>query len=309
MKFIQESDKKLNLPFFARQVVEGFITGLHKSPYHGFSVEFAEHRLYNNGESTRNIDWKLFGRTDKLFVKKYEEETNLRCQLVLDISSSMHYPNFENASLEKPNKLLFSVYATAVLMELLKRQRDAVGLSMFAEKIEIHTPCRTTLRNKNLIYHELEKALLSNTKEHPKKTFSIDALHQIAENIHKRSLVMLFSDMLDNSDKELEELFSALQHLKYNKHEVILFHISEPNTELNLEFENNPIRFIDAETNEEVKLNPIEIKEEYSAASKEYAEKLKLKCLQYKIDLVEVDINMGFDKILTSYLLKRQKMF
>ena len=309
MKFTQESDKHLNLPFFARQVVEGFITGLHKSPYHGFSVEFAEHRLYNSGESTRHIDWKLFARTEKLFVKKYEEETNLRCQMVLDISSSMYYPNFEDASLEKPNKLLFSIYATAVLMELLKRQRDAAGLSMFAEKVEVHTPCRTTLRHQNLIYHELEKALQSNTKESQKKTFSVDALHQIAENIHKRSLVILFSDMLDNSDKNLEELFSALQHLKYNKHEVILFHISEPITELNLDFDNKPIRFIDAETNEEVKLNPVEVKNEFSAASKAHFEKLKLKCLQYKIDLVEVNINDGFDKILTSYLLKMQKMF
>ena len=309
MKFVKETDKNLNLPFFANQVVEGFITGLHKSPYHGFSVEFAEHRLYNTGESTRHIDWKLFGRTDKLFVKKYEEETNLRCQMIIDISSSMHYPNFENPCIENPNKLLFSVYATAVLMNLLKRQRDAVGLSMFTEKIDVHTPCRTTLRHHNLIYHELEKAIETNTIENPKKTFSIDALHQIAENIHKRSLVMLFSDMLDNSDKSLEELFSALQHLKYNKHEVILFYVSEPITELNLDFENKPIRFVDAETNEEVKLNPVEVRNEFSNVSKKHLEKIKLKCLQYKIDLVEVDINEVFDKILTSYLLKRQKMF
>ena len=309
MKFVKETDKNLNLPFFANQVVEGFITGLHKSPYHGFSVEFAEHRLYNTGESTRHIDWKLFGRTDKLFVKKYEEETNLRCQMIIDISSSMHYPNFENPCIENPNKLLFSVYATAVLMNLLKRQRDAVGLSMFSEKVDVHTPCRTTLRHHNLIYHELEKALETNTIENPKKTFSIDALHQIAENIHKRSLVMLFSDMLDNSDKSLEELFSALQHLKYNKHEVILFHVSEPITELNLDFENKPIRFVDAETNEEVKLNPVEVRNEFSNVSKKHLEKIKLKCLQYKIDLVEVDINKDFDHILTSYLLKRQKMF
>ena len=309
MKFVKETDKNLNLPFFANQVVEGFITGLHKSPYHGFSVEFAEHRLYNTGESTKHIDWKLFGRTDKLFVKKYEEETNLRCQMIIDISSSMHYPNFENPCIENPNKLLFSVYATAVLMNLLKRQRDAVGLSMLTEKIDVHTPCRTTLRHHNLIYHELEKAIETNTIENPKKTFSIDALHQIAENIHKRSLVMLFSDMLDNSDKSLEDLFSALQHLIYNKHEVILFYVSEPITELNLDFENKPIRFVDAETNEEVKLNPVEVRNEFSNVSKKHLEKIKLKCLQYKIDLVEVDINEVFDKILTSYLLKRQKMF
>jgi len=155
----------------------------------------------------------------------------------------------------------------------------------------------------------LERVLETNTIENPKKTFSIDALHSIAENIHKRSLVMLFSDMLDNSDKSLDELFSALQHLKYNKHEVILFHVSEPITELHLGFDNKPIRFVDAETNQEVKLNPVDVRNEFSTATKKHLEKLKLKCLQYKIDLVEVDINEGFDKILTSYLLKRKKMF
>jgi len=308
MEFIKESDKNLNLSLFANQVVEGFITGLHKSPYHGFSVEFAEHRLYNTGESTRHIDWKLFGRTDKLFVKKYEEETNLRCQMVIDVSSSMYYPNFEKPTLKKPNKLLFSVYAAAVLMNLLKRQRDAVGLSLYAEKVDIHTPSKTTLKHHNLIYHELDNVLRLDSTKEIKRTFSVDAIHQIADNIHKRSLVILFSDMLDNSQVG-DEIFSALQHLKYNKHEVILFHVSEPKTELNLDFGNKPIRFVDAETNEEVKLNPIEVKNEYSVSSKKQIDVLKLKCLQYKIEFVELDINKGFEGILTSYLLKRQKMF
>ncbi len=309
MKFIEKIDKDLNLPFYANQVVEGFITGLHKSPYHGFSVEFAEHRLYNTGESTRHIDLKLYGRTDKLFIKKYEEETNLRCQMIIDVSSSMYYPKFNNPTLENPNKLLFSVYSVAVLMNLLKRQRDAVGISMFSEEIEIHTQCRTNLRHHNLIYHELENRLKTNSIKSPKKTFSINALHQIAENIYKRSLIILFSDMLDNSDSSQDELFSALQHLKYNKHEVIMFHVSEPNTELDFDFDNRPIRFVDAETNEEIKLNPIEIRDDFVNISRSNLEIIKQKCLKYKIDLVEVDINQGFDKILTSYLLKRQKMF
>ncbi len=309
MKFIEKIDKDLNLPFYANQVVEGFITGLHKSPYHGFSVEFAEHRLYNTGESTRHIDWKLYGRTDKLFIKKYEEETNLRCQMIIDVSSSMYYPKFNNPTLDNPNKLLFSVYSVAVLMNLLKRQRDAVGISMFSEEIEIHTQCRTNLRHHNLIYNELENRLKTNSIKSPKKTFSINALHQIAENIHKRSLIILFSDMLDNSDSSQDELFSALQHLKYNKHEVIMFHVSEPNTELDFDFDNRPIRFVDAETNEEIKLNPIEIRDDFVNISRSNLEIIKQKCLKYKIDLVEVDINQGFDKILTSYLLKRQKMF
>ena len=308
MEFIKESDKNLSLFLFANQVVEGFITGLHKSPYHGFSVEFAEHRLYNAGESTRHIDWKLFGRTDKLFVKKYEEETNLRCQMVIDVSSSMYYPNFDKPTLENPNKLFFSVYAAAVLMNLLKKQRDAVGLSLYAEKVDVHTPPKTTLKHHNLIYHELDNVLKLDSTKEIKRTFSVEALHQIAESIHKRSLVILFSDMLDNS-QERDEVFSALQHLKYNKHEVILFHVSEPKTELNLDFGNKSIRFVDAETNEGVKLNPAEVKNEYFSASKRQLDALRLKCLQYKIDFEEVDIYKGFEDILTSYLLKRQKMF
>tara|TARA_B100002003_G_scaffold249947_1_gene287639 strand:+ start:1112 stop:2041 length:930 start_codon:yes stop_codon:yes gene_type:complete len=309
MELVKDIENNFNLPFFANQVVEGFITGLHKSPYHGFSVEFSEHRLYNTGESTKHIDWKLFGRTDKLFIKKYEEETNLRCQIVIDVSASMYYPRFESPNIEKPNKLLFSVYATAVLMNILKRQRDAVGLSLFAEKIKIHTPTRSTLKHHNLIYSELENVLQYNAIKNPKKTYSVEAIHQIAESIHKRSLVILFSDMLENSKHNEIEIFSALQHLKYNKHEVILFHITEPETELNLNFENKPIRFVDAETEEEVRLNPLDIKDKFRDVSNKFIEKLKLKCLQYKIDIIFVDINKGFDQILISYLLKRQKLF
>ena len=137
MNNIDQIKLATNIEFFARQVVEGFITGKHKSPYHGFSVEFAEHKLYNNGESTRHIDWKLYARSDKLFIKRFEEETNLRCQLIVDTSSSMYYPNFSNISLESPNKILFSIYASAVLMQLFKKQRDAVGLTTYSNEIAI----------------------------------------------------------------------------------------------------------------------------------------------------------------------------
>ena len=145
-----------HLELLAKQVVEGFITGLHKSPFHGFSVEFAEHRLYNTGEPTRHIDWKLYGRTDKLFVKRYEEETNLRCQLVLDNSSSMHYPEPEKKKQQPQNKITFSVYCCAAIMNLLKMQRDAVGLSIFSEKIETHTPSKSSTVHHKLLYHKLE---------------------------------------------------------------------------------------------------------------------------------------------------------
>ena len=307
MKNIEYINLPVNMELFARQVVEGFVTGLHKSPYHGFSVEFAEHRLYNTGESTKHIDWKLFGRTDKLFVKRYEEETNLRCQLVIDASSSMYYPNLESPSLEKPNKLLFAIYASAVMMSLLKQQRDAVGLSVFAEKLEVHTPNRTTQRHHRILYNELEKLLQVNPVKFAKQTESNIALHEVSELLHKRSLVMIFTDFI-HSNKTLDEQFSSYKHLKYNKHEVVLFFLNEPITEKDLDFDNNAYKFVDLETREEIKLSPILYKKKHKEQAENYLKELRLKCLQYKIDFVEVDINMGFDKVLNSYLLKRQKM-
>ena len=307
MENLEYINLPINLDLFAKQVVEGFITGLHKSPYHGFSVEFAEHRLYNSGESTRHIDWKLYGRTDKLFNKRYEEETNLRCQIVLDTSSSMYYPNYENLSLESPNKILFSVYATAVLMNLLKRQRDAIGLSTFTHKLDFHSPNRTTQRHYRLLYNELDKLLKVNAIDQKRETASSEALHQISEMLHKRSMVMVFTDMIAD-DKDLEEQFEAFKHLKYNKHEVVLFYLTEPKTEIDLEFENKPHKFIDVESGQDIKLSPNQLKELYKEQAQNHIAELKLKCLQYKIDLVEVDINKGFEQILISYLLKRKKM-
>ncbi|MEE2954074.1 MAG: DUF58 domain-containing protein [Bacteroidota bacterium] len=297
-----------SLELFANQVVEGFITGMHKSPYHGFSVEFAEHRLYNTGESTRDIDWKLFGRTDKLFVKRYDEETNLRCQLILDTSSSMYYPNFNTPTFENPNKILFSITAIASLMNLFKRQRDAVGLSACANEVHIHTPSKTTTRHHRLLYHELDKILSIDALKYNRKTTLSESLHHIAERIHRRSLVILFTDMIEE-DNAIDSVFSAFKHLRHKKHEIILFYLTEPKTEHNFSFKNRPYKFIDIETQEEIKLNPIQYKESYKKASKEYLKNIRLKCLQYKIDLVEVDINQSLEQILISYLLKRKKMF
>ena len=307
MKKLEYINLPSNMELFAKQVVEGFVTGLHKSPYHGFSVEFAEHRLYNTGESTKHIDWKLYGRTDKLFVKRYEEETNLRCQLVIDASSSMYYPNLESPSLEKPNKLLFAIYASAVMMNLLKKQRDAVGLSVYADKLEVHTPNRTTQRHHRILYHELDKLLLVDPVKSAKQTESTVALHQVSELLHKRSLVMIFTDFI-HSTKTLEEQFKAYKHLKYNKHEIVLFYLNEPITEKDLEFDNKPYKFVDLETGEEIKLKPNLFQKKHKEQAENYLKELKLKCLQYKIDFVEIDINKGFDKVLNSYLLKRQKM-
>tara|TARA_X000001036_G_C20629850_1_gene786684 strand:+ start:628 stop:1554 length:927 start_codon:yes stop_codon:yes gene_type:complete len=297
-----------NIEFFARQVVEGFITGKHKSPYHGFSVEFAEHRLYNSGESTRHIDWKLFARSDKLFVKRFEEETNLRCQLILDTSSSMYYPNFDKITFDKPNKILFSVYASAVLMNIFKKQRDAVGISTFSDEIETHILAKSSNRHHQLIYHELENILSINTKLNNRKTSTVSALHEIADRINQRSLVFMFTDMISD-DNDLEKIFDAIKHLKHKKHEIVLFYVSDVTSEHLLEFDNKPYNFIDVESGESIKLNPSHYKEDYLKRVGDFLDQLRLKCLQYKIDLVEVDINKGYDQIITSYLLKRQKMF
>lgn len=293
-----EPFKKLEL--FAKKVVEGFITGLHKSPFHGFSVEFAEHRLYNTGESTRHIDWKLFARSGRLFVKRYEEETNLRCQIVIDVSASMQFPkDSEN------NKLNFSVYSAAALCELLKQQRDAFGLTLFENEIVKHFAPKGSPSHQKLIYNTLEEILDKNFES--KNTSAAKTLNQIAEIIHQRSLVIIFSDMFENNS-ENEELFSALQHLKYRKHEVVLFHVVDKSKEIDFEFENKPYHFIDLESGEEIKLNPSQIKEQYQESINQYKDLLKLKCGQYKIDFVEADINKGFDNILYTYLVKRNKM-
>ena len=306
----QQLQQFSHLEWVAKQVVEGFITGLHKSPFHGFSVEFAEHRLYNTGESTKHIDWKLFGRTDKLFVKRFEEETNLRCQIVIDNSSSMYFPVDDSKSLsanKKQNKINFSVYCAAALIELLKRQRDAVGLTVFSETIETHTQSKSNTVHHKMLFNELERLIQPHFPDEHKNTFAVEALHQIAEAIHKRSLVLIFSDMMDSHDKR-EELFSTLQHLRHNKHEVVLFHVVDKSKEMDFDFENRPYQFIDMETGEQVKVNPNEVKETYIDAISSFKKELMLRCAQYRIDFVEADINKDFKQVLLPYLLKRERL-
>ena len=296
-----------SLEFLARQIVEGFITGLHKSPFHGFSVEFAEHRQYNTGEPIRHIDWKLYGRTEKLFVKRYEEETNLRCQLVIDASSSMCFPVRQKIDFEHPNKLFFSVYAAASLMELMHRQRDAVGLDLFDSEIVFHEPAKSSTVHNKLIYSKLEGLIHDYDKSNRKTTSTPQCLHQIAEMTHRRSLVVIFTDMLD-SLADYSAMFEALEHLKYNKHEVILFHVFDGQLEQDLDFENRPYRFVDLETGDVLKLNPVEVQEAYRKKMAERKEALLCHCYQYQIDYVEADINKDYNQILTSYLIKRSKL-
>ncbi len=288
-----------NLEFLARQLVEGFITGLHKSPFHGFSVEFAEHRLYNTGETTRHIDWKVYGKTDRLFVKRYEEETNLRCHLLVDTSSSMYYPEPHH------DKITFSVMAAASISNLLQRQKDAVSLCTFSEKIEIQTPVKSTPSHVHKIFLDLE-SVLQKPKEQ-RKTSVADVLHEIAEKIHKRSLVIIFSDMFEDIH-QTDRIFSAMQHLRHNLHEVLLFHVTDRRTEEEFAFDDRPYEFIDLESGEKVKIQPGQVKKQYQEAVKKYYQELKLKCGQYKIDFIEADVAKGYDQILSAYLVKRNKM-
>ncbi len=294
-----------NLDLLAKQVVEGFIIGLHKSPFHGFSVEFAEHRLYNPGESTKNIDWKVYARTDKMFVKRFEEETNLRCQIVIDASSSMYFPEVNKKSESHINKLRYSALSAAALMNLLQKQRDAFGLSIFDEKVHQHTRCKSSTTHYRLLLTHLDQ--LIENPEHNRTTNAAAALHEIADKTHRRSLVVIFSDMFEHVG-ENSELFSALQHLKHNKHEVVLFHVTDKSKEQEFEFENRPYLFVDMETGEKVRLQSNQVKDYYIERMSKYIEDLRLKCLQYRIDFVEADINKGFKQVLQAYLVKRSKM-
>lgn len=294
-----------NFEFLASQIVEGFITGLHRSPFHGFSVEFAEHRQYNSGESTKNIDWKLFARTDKLFTKRYEEETNLRCQIVIDTSSSMLFP-FNEKSIH--NKLAFSLYSAAALIHLLRRQRDAVGLSFIADEISLHTPAKLSEAHAQMLYTELNKCLhASSSKDSFQQTTSLAKnLNLLAESIHKRSLVIIFSDFFQTDN--YEDLYDSLQHLRYNKNEVIVFHVTEPLHEEQFAFENRPTELTDMETGETLKINPNAVREAYNRTMEQRISELQLTCSKFQIDYIKADINKGFDQILTNYLIKRDRL-
>lgn len=301
---INKAEGFKNLELLAKQVVEGFIAGMHKSPFHGFSAEFAEHKIYNRGESTRHIDWKLYAKTDKLYTKRYDDETNLRCHIILDNSSSMHYPKLTNLSIDHLNKIGFSVLAAASLMQILKKQRDAVGLSIYSDAYDYYAPEKGSERHHQMLMNHLAQAVASKPLNRQTQTYQY--LHEIAEKIHRRSMIFLFTDMFQTSEDEAK-LFEALRHLKYNKHEVVLFHVFDRNKELQFDFDNNPKRFIDVETGEYINLYADTIKDSYEQHVSSYFEALRLKCAQYKIKYVEADINQNFNNILTTYMVERQK--
>ncbi|MBD3724809.1 MAG: DUF58 domain-containing protein [Flavobacteriaceae bacterium] len=256
-----------HLELLANQIVEGFISGMHKSPFHGFSAEFAEHKIYNLGESTKHIDWKLFAKTDRLYTKRFEEETNMRCHLIIDNSSSMHYPELGSNQEFYENKIGFSVLASACLMNLLKKQRDAVGLSVYSDEYEYYSPEKGSDRHHRMILN--------------------------------------FTDMFQQENEE--EIFKALQHLKHNKHKVVVFHVYDKKTEFSFDFDASPKKFVDVETGETINLFSENLREEYENIIASYFEKIKLKCLQYRIQYVPVEIGKNFEKILLTYLTEKQK--
>ena len=290
-----------NLELLAQQVVEGFIIGLHKSPFHGFSVEFAEHRLYNQGDPLKHIDWRVYGKTEKLFVKRFEEETNLRCCVVLDTSSSMRYPD----DAKKVSKLTFSCVAAAALLQLLKRQLDASSLVCFDEKIDYMSECRSAHSHYRMLTNELQRRMT--VTDANRRTDAVDALHLVAEKMHRRSLIVVFSDMMDDGE-DTDRLFAALQHLKYNKHEVILFHVADGDKEIDFNFENRPYEFVDMETGDRVKLQTGAVREAYTAGMAAYRKEIEERCHRYQIDRVWADLTKPVDEVLNAFLIKRNKL-
>ena len=303
-KELQQASGFLNFDLLAKSIVEGFISGMHKSPFHGFSAEFAEHKIYNKGESTRHIDWKLFAKTDKLYTKRYNEETNLRCHLIVDNSSSMHYPEHSQQDINHLTKISFSALAAAAVMQLLKKQRDAVGLSVYSDALEYYAPEKGSERHHQMLLDCLTTTAIEAPEAQGTKTYEV--LHQIAEKLHRRSLIFLFTDMLQ-PEQDTEKLFEALRHLKHNKHELVLFHVYDKATEYDFKFDNAPKRFVDVESGAAVDVHPEALQQSYEAAMEAYFKDLRMTCGQYKINYVGVDIKEGFEKLLTTFLVERQK--
>ena len=275
----------------ARLVVEGFITGLHKSPYHGFSVEFTEHRQYMPGDEIKHIDWKAYGKTDRFYIKQFEEETNLKSYLIVDASRSMDYASKGNLK-----KFAYASYVAAALSFLMIEQRDAVGLTLFDEGIRVSLPPRATRSYLKEILKELESA------QPAKKTGTSASLNLIAEQIKRRGLVIVLSDLFDNP----ESVMTALKHFRHKGHEVVMMQILDP-LERSFAFDGDAI-FKDLETHEEVMTQPWHIQKAYQQSMQEFLDFYKRHCRDNNIDYVLLDTSTPFDKALFEYLNKRKRM-
>jgi len=276
----------------ARMVVEGFITGLHKSPYHGFSVEFAEHRQYMPGDSIRDIDWKVYAKSDRYFIKQYEEETNLKAYLLLDCSASMAY-----SSGDRITKLDYAGLVCGALSYMMLRQRDAVGLVTFDEKMRKYIPPRSKSGHMHILLNEI-------ANQKPSETTNVGStLHEMAERIKRRGLVVILSDLLDDA----ENIISGLKHFRYNRHEVIVFHILDPR-ERDFAFPREAV-FKDMETGEEMTTLPYQIKKDFALQVQAFSDEIAKACRQSNIDYYPIDTSMPFDKALYAFLAKRERLY
>ena len=289
-----------NMELRARLIVEGYMTGLHKSPYHGFSVEFAEHRPYNPGDELRHVDWKVYAKTDRHYVKQFEEETNLRHYVVLDTSTSMRYRH--SAAL---SKLEYGAYLAAALHYLMVKQRDATGLITFDESIHTLMSPKSTASYLRQILVKLER-ITADAPER-RRTSAASALSEVAERIARRSLVVIITDLFENVG-EHDALLKALRHLHYRGHEVLVFHVLESETERRFRFPDVPMVFRDMETGEEISLQPSQLRDNYTEAARHFSERFRRQCLEYNVDFVELDTAEPYDTALLSYLNKRRKL-
>jgi uncharacterized protein (DUF58 family) len=283
--------KLQGLDLIAKLVVEGFMTGLHKSPYHGFSVEFAEHRQYMPGDPMKHVDWKLYGKSDRFYVKIYEEETNLRAHLLVDASASMGYASPGNLT-----KFQYASFLAAALAHMMVVQQDAVGLLLFRDKVDRMIPPRSSASHLKVLLNELERAEPAST------TRMGSALERLAERIKRRGLIILLSDLFD----EPSSVLRALKHFRHRQHEVVVFHVLDPH-EINFPFREET-GFVDMETGEEIMTQPWEIASEYRRKFEAWSEAYQRVCLENRIEYVRLSTETPYDVALLRYLEKRKRL-
>ena len=296
-----------SLELRARLIVEGFLTGLHRSPFHGFSVEFAEHRAYNAGDELRHVDWKVYGRNDRLFVKQYEEETNLRHYVVLDTSASMRYAGAAGVP-----KLTYGATLAAALHALMARQRDATGLMAF--DASVHTAVRpgATRAHLQTLFAALERIATAPAVAPAEGTTTAvaGALHDVAARIPRRALVVVVSDLFDTGGGDgTDETVRALQHLRHRGHEVVLFHVLDAATERRFELPDTPVRVRDLETGEQRTVLPGLIRAEVSAAVEAFVAEMQRRCREAGVDYIPLDTAQPYADALRAYLDKRRRLY
>jgi uncharacterized protein (DUF58 family) len=280
-----------NMNLIARTVVEGFIAGLHRSPHHGFSVEFSDHRQYTPGDNLRDLDWLALARTDKYYIKRYEEETNLRAYLLLDTSGSMGYRSGENVT-----KMEYGCYLAASLAYLMVRQQDSVGLVTFDRQIRSNIPARSTTAHLNLLLRHLETL-------RPGEVTSVSrTFHDLAEMIKRRGLIIIISDLYDDE----REVMRALRHFRHKRHEVILFHVFD-RAELDFPFRRLS-DFVDLETNQRLQIDPRYVRAEYLRQIRAFVDAYKRACSESQIEYVNTDTSVPYDFMLSAYLAKRKHL-